>query len=306
MTERLDGLDLNLIQALDALLREGNITRAARAIGISQPAMSARLNRLREIFSDKLFVPAIAGRGVIPTPRAEALQPQVSEILERLRWLTGDGAAFAPATSRRTFTVAMHDNPAMIVGPELVARLVAAAPFTRVLLVEPDVTRTEADMEAGRIDLMVAPESRGMPGWIARPLMRERFVTAQRRNHPRGTKSLDVDTFCALDHLLISAGDRRFTGLVDDALNAIGRSRRVAVSIESYALAPFIVEASDLLCTLPERLLGRLAATLDLFDPPFILPSFGLSAFWHPRNQDDPGHGWLREQVVAATSALRA
>ena len=114
---------------------------------------------------------------------------------------------------------------------------------------------------------------------------------------------MDLDTYCNLSHLIVSSEGGGFSGIVDELLASRGRERRVAASVQSYALAPLVVSASDLLCTLPRRLLSRFSTALDLFDPPFELLDYELSAFWHPRRQDDPAHIWLRDRIAEASRA---
>jgi DNA-binding transcriptional LysR family regulator len=298
--ERLRQLDADLLMALDALLRDQNVTQAAKRLGISQSAMSARLTRLRSLFEDRLFVAATTGRGVIATPRALAMRNAVSTALAALETLVKPDADFDARSSTKTFRLAMHDNPAALVAPGLVARCRTLAPNVKVAIVHPDTQKIAAAMESGEIDVLIASPTTAHAGWMSRAIFKERFATAQRKNHPRGAGPLDLDTYCALDHLIVSADGGGFTGLVDDLLTATGRERRVTASVQSYALAPLIVEASDLLCTLPKHLLQRFGQALDLFDPPFELQDFQLSAFWHARNQDDPAHTWLRERISEA------
>ncbi|GAN76202.1 transcriptional regulator LysR [Acidisphaera rubrifaciens HS-AP3] len=289
----LSDLDLGLLLALDALLQDTNVTRAAARLGISQSALSGRLGRLRELFGDPLFVPASGGRGVVATPLADALA--------QLRRLIEPTHGFDPARSRRTFVIAVYENPATVFAPALVAHLAAAAPGARIAFVAPGADTAER-LERGGVDLLLGAD-RGREGLICRKLLDSDYATAQRRGHPRGTGPLDLDAFCALDHVLISADGGGFAGVVDDALASLGRSRRVVVSTQSYALAPLIVAGSDCIGTMPRRVLQRFAAGLDLFAPPLALPSARLYAFWHPRSHADPGHAWLRERLYEAAEA---
>lgn len=297
-------IDAGLLLALDALLEDRNVTHAALRLGISQPALSARLARLREMFADPLFVAATAGRGVVPTPRALALQGELAEILSRLRRLLDGPARFDPQRTRRTFVLAAYENPAAILTPGLVAQLTAEAPGARLAVVGPGSDIVER-LERGTVDLLVAGAETADSDLMRRVLFEDRLVTAQRHGHPRGMSALDLDTFCALDHLLISADGGGFSGLVDAGLAAIGRTRRVTVSIQSYALAPVILAVNDCVCTLPRRFLERFAKELDLFAPPVELASTRLWALWHPRSQDDQGHTWFRERLYAAAAAER-
>jgi len=292
-------IDLGLLLALEALLRERNVSRAAARLNIGQPALSARLNRLRQVFADPLFVLAAAGRGVVPTTRAVELQTDLADVLGRLRRMVEGPAVFDPALALRTFVVAIHENPAVTLAPGLVARLTAMAPRVRLALVHP--TRDIIDrLERGEIDILITGANRANSEMMQRPLFEDSFLTAQRKGHPRGSGALDLDTFCALDHLLISADGGGFSGLVDDALAALGRSRRVAVSIQTYALAPVILAHSDCICTLPRRFLMRFADELDLTPPPLDLPPATIVALWHRRNHEDGGHAWLRDRLYQA------
>lgn len=297
-TDRLRQLDADLLMALDALLRDQNVTQAAKRLGISQSAMSARLTRLRAIFEDRLFVGTTTGRGVIATPRALAMRNAVTTALAALETLVKPASEFEERTSTRTFRLAMHDNPAALITPGLIARCLALAPNVRVAIVLPDTQNIATAMESGAIDVLIASPDVAHVGWMSRAIVKERFATAQRKGHPRGTGPLELDAYCALEHVIVSPEGGGFAGLVDTLLESIGRRRRVSASVQSYALAPIVVEASDLLCTLPKHLLQRFGPSLDLFEPPVALRDFQLSAYWHPRNQDDPAHIWLRDRII--------
>ncbi|WP_036181746.1 LysR family transcriptional regulator [Palleronia rufa] len=297
MLERLIDIDAGLLLALDALFRDRNVTHAATRLGITQPALSARLTRLRAMFEDELFTPATTGRGMVPTPHAVALQPELARLLERLHEFANVARAFDPATSPRVFRIAATDNPAAILAPDLIPFVKARAPNVRLAFVFPDKLRISHHLEQGDVDLFIGAAEDIAGGLVGRTLFEEAFFTAQRKGHPRGTDPVSLDVFCALDHLLISTSGGSFSGLIDDALAASGRTRRVTVSIQSYALAPIVLAQSDCLCTLPRRFLQRFTDALDLFEPPLSLSQFQIKAFWHKRMKDDPAHVWLRQQV---------
>jgi DNA-binding transcriptional LysR family regulator len=296
--------DLGLLFALETLLQENNVTRAAARLGLSQPALSARLNRLRHLFNDPLFVPASNGRGVVPTPHALDLRDNLSDALGILRVMLRNSASFDPASSRRTFVIAMQEQPSAALAPGLTAAVFAKAPAVRLAFIYPSPNISER-LEDGTVDLLVAPSEQGNSALIGRALFENDFLTAQRKGHPRGTEPLGLAEFCALDHLVVSTDGAGFLGLVDRALAGLGRSRRVALSIQSYGLAPLIVARTDCITTLPSRLLRRYADDLDLFEPPVPLPRSQLVALWHARNQEEQGHIWLREclyQIASATA----
>ena len=292
-----------MLLTLDALLKERNVTHAAARLGISQPALSARLVRLRKLFDDQLLVPAVSGRGMVATAYACAIEPELGKLIERFREFAQVASGFDPSTSERVFRIAATDNPAAILAPDLIASVMAQAPNVRLAFLVPEKSRIAADLEDARYDLFVGAAEDAAGDLIGRRLLDEQFVTAQRSGHPRGTGPLTLDEFCALDHLLISTSGGRFSGTVDEALAALGRRRRVMASIQSYALAPLILAGTNCICTLPRRFLARFSESLDLLAPPLPLATFALNAFWHPRMRDDPGHIWLREQVFRAAGS---
>lgn len=292
-------MDMGLLLALDALLAARNVTHAAARLGISQPALSARLARLREAFADPLFVQAATGRGVVPTSRAAGLQAELTSVLAQLRRMMEGPDAFDPWQTRRTFVVGIYENPAAILLPGFVARVMASAPRARMAFVAPGRDITDR-LERGAVDVLVSGPGGARGDLMRRLLFEDNFVTAQRRGHPRGTRPLDLNTFCTLDHLLISADGGGFHGLVDGALAALGRTRHVAVSIQSYALTPSILASSDCVCTMPRRFFKRHEDELDLFPPPLELPQTQMLVLWHAQSQNDQGHAWLREQIYTA------
>ncbi len=237
---------------------------------------------------------------MVPTPHATAIQPELARIIEQLRDFANLAQVFAPATSTRVFRIAATDNPAALLAPDLVPLLKAKAPHLRLAFVVPNKGQVAADLAEGNVDIFIGAAGDVPDGLISRTLFDEEFVTAQRRQHPRGNRPFTLDEFCALDHLLISTSGGSFTGMIDQALAALGRERRVSVSVQNYALAPLVLMNSDCICTLPRRFLQRFNTTLDLLDPPLELPRFQMSAFWHQRMSSDAAHTWLREQIFAA------
>ena len=135
---------------------------------------------------------------------------------------------------------------------------------------------------------------------VRRKLLDDAFATAQRKGHPRGTGALDLEIYCALSHLVVSSAGDPFTGFVDQTLAGLGYQRHVAMSTQSYAMAPALVAGTDLMCTLPERMLKLFASTLDLFAPPLPLQPITINMYWHPKNSQDPANAWLREQLLRA------
>nr|WP_280923403.1 LysR family transcriptional regulator [Rhizobium halophytocola] len=291
--------------ALDALLRDENVTHAAQRLNITQSALSGRLTRLRQVFNDPLFVPASTGRGMTATPHALALKPELERLLESLTRFVQSAQVFDPATSTRTFRIAATDNPAAILAPDLMPLIHAQAPRARIALTLPDKARIGETLAQGDVDLFIGAAEDATPDLIGRTLFKEEFVTAQRIGHPRGTGPLTAEEFARLDHLLISTSGGGFSGVIDDAMGEIGLARRVSVSIQSYALAPLVIASTDCLCTLPRRFLERFTDTLEIYPTPVPLGLFAVKLFWHPKMSGDPAHAWLRGMVMEAARDSR-
>jgi DNA-binding transcriptional LysR family regulator len=292
--------DLPLLISLDALLDDLNVTRAAKRLNLSQSTLSGQLARLRDLFADPLLIPAENGRGMVATEYALALQPRLHRALLELHGAVAAGVDFNPATSQRTFVVAINDNAFSIIGlPVAQAILEQHGSGLRTSYVAPDMAVLSSRMERGEVDLYVGA-ARTLPETLKqRPLVTDVFRMAQRKGHPRGTGSLDLDMYCRLEHVLVSP-DGGFRSPIDDRLAELGVERRVVLTVPGYNQVALLLSGADSVATLPSRLLNRYADMLDIFDLPFEYPSFTLSMAWHPRAQDDPAHRWLRERFVAA------
>jgi len=301
----LSEIDLGLLLALEALLSERNVTRAAAKLGMSQSALSARLHRLRQVFGDQLFVAASNGRGMVPTIRAMDLEAELEYVLAKLRRMVEGPMKFDPARSKRTFTIAIQESPAAILAPGLISQVVSSAQGARMAFVHPPPDVFDR-LERGEIDILVTNQDRASGDLLRRPLVKDGFLTAQRKGHPRGTGELDISTFCALDHVLVSTDGGGFTGLIDELLAAMGRKRRIAISLQNYSLVPLILKHTDCICTLTRRFLKQFANELDLVQPPIDLPPTTLFALWHSRARQDSGHRWLREALFRAAVDARA
>ncbi len=298
MNHALGDFDVGLLLTFDALLRDKNVTHAAARLNITQSALSARLTRLRLLLGDPLFIPSTSGRGMVASPHALALQPELVRLLDQLNDFIGTARVFDPATSKRVFRIAATDNPVAILAPDLIPLLKSEAPHVKVAFTMPNKAQIADDLEQGEIDVFIGVAEDGVSGLTGRKLFQEDFVTAQRRGHPRGNAPLTLDEFCALDHLLISTSGGHFSGMIDSALADLGRVRHVSVSVQSYGLAALILGSTDLICTLPRRFLQRFGDVLDLIESPLELAPFEMNLFWHPRMSADAAHAWLRKQVL--------
>jgi len=296
--------DLTLLVVLDALLEERSVTRAAARLAVTQPTVSGMLARLRTLFNDPLFVRT--QRGLLPTPRAQALAPLLRQWLAEAEVLVA-GDRFEPASALLTASVSANDyiQSALIV--PFLRRLRGAAPNLRIA-VRPAQTAGVAEMLAnGELDLSITSTTEittlDLP---SRSLYEERYVCAVRKEHPlKGRRAVTMDQFCSYPHVLVSPSDGRFAGPTDEALARLGRTRRVVLSVPGFLVLPELLQTDDLIAVVPERVLHGRMAGLRTFAPPLAIPGFGVIAIWHPRLHKDPAHQWLREQLAAAARSLK-
>ena len=300
------GVDLNLLVTLDALLDERNVTHAAERLGLTQPAVSAQLARLRRIFDDPLLMPADTGRGMVASARALALLEPLHAALKNLESIVRRRPEFNPMTDARRFVIAASDNATATLGMSLLEKLpVAAGDGVRVAFVHARQCDIAAQLESGEVDLLIGSERMVAPTMRAHKLIDETFVMAQRKSHPRGMRRLTLDAYCKLRHVLVSTSGGSFFGFVDEQLQLLARSREVAVSVQAFTVVPDLLCHSDYVCTMPARLAARYADRLDAFALPFDLPGFSLSAAWHPRNHADPAIAWLRNTLAAVAGETK-
>ena len=296
----LPGVDLNLLVAFDALIAERSVTKAAKRIGRTQPAMSAALARLRGLFDDQLFV---RGRGGLqPTPRALELAEPLGHALNEIGRTLGLAQAFDPAASRMTFNVALQEHAAFRLLPRLVACLHEHAPATK-LNVRGFTARDDAValLDAGEVDVAVGVPPSSAPGRIfCQPLFEEPFVCVLRKGHPCAARPFDLGSFLALDHLLVSPEGDRF-GHTDAVLADGGLKRSLAVTLTQMYAAPPLIASSDLVAVL---MLGVVetsgwADRLQILEPPIKLAPCGYVMSWHRRNGTHPMQRWLRECIAS-------
>lgn len=299
----LSGIDLNLLVSLDALLAESNVTRAAARLNLTQSAVSSQLARLRQLFGDPLLIPAANGRGMTRTMRALELMEPLHAALQTLETVVRRQPAFDPLTGTRRFVVAASDQCVAVLGLPLMiewARL--AGPGVQLAFIAIESGSLAQRFERGEIDLLLGSAQQVPPTLKARKLYDEHFVVAQRKGHPRGTAAFDLDSYCALEHVLVSTSGGSFFGFMDEHLEALGRRRRVALSVQHFTLVPDVLAHTDYVATLPYRLIARALAHVDVFELPFEARGFSMHAAWHPRSHADPALTWLRDTVTALAS----
>lgn len=291
-------VDLNLVIALGALLEERNVSRAADRIGRSQPATSAALARLREMFGDPLLVRD--GRGYRLTPRAEGLRVPVARALAALTDTFQDPETFDPASARMAIRMAASDYLAAVLMPPLIAALARRAPGIDLRVVAADRRTAVTLLREGRADVSLAVTEEGAADVRSRPLFDEAFVMVTRPGHPYHQGPSTPERFVEHPGLLVSqAGDG--TGIADESLAALGLRRRVAVTVAHFLLAPHLLADSDLVLVIGRRVAEAAANGPNLrVDPlPFPMPAFTARMFWHSSTDAYPPLRWFRDLVAS-------
>lgn len=289
----LANIDLNLLVVFDALIAEGHATRAAERIGLTQPAVSHALNRLRALFGDPLFVRS--PRGMVPTSLAQDIAPNVRSTLEQVEGVLRGGRAFDPAASTRQFVLGLSDYAAFVLLPRLTARLDQEAPGVSLVVRNTSRSVGLPMLEDGTVELIAGNFPEPPTHMREELLYEEDFICAGRGDHPHLGEPLDLDRYLALRHIQVSMKGNP-SGYVDAVLAEKGLKRNVAVTVGHFLMAPMLVDASDLVATEPRRLFTPLAGRLPLrlFPPPIDIPLFRVVQTWHSRHDADSGHQWLR------------
>lgn len=302
MNPDIRNLDLNLLKTLDALLDERSVTRAADRLSLTQPAVSGMLNRLRESFDDPLFVRA--QRGIVPTLRAEQLAAPVKQLLADIEALL-QPQGFDPVSAQLTLRLASTDYALRAIVLPFLSSLRQHAPNIRVSVQPVDEHALAGQLDRGDIDLALITPDTAAPGLHSAPLFDERYVCVMRTGHPDAASgAISLDRFCALDHALVSPAGGGFQGVTDHALTRMGRSRRVLVSVTSFLVLPEILQGSDLIAVVPQRLVTSTDG-LIVMAPPLPIPGFRKTLAWHERTHRDVGHQWARSLLLQSCGALK-
>lgn len=297
-----NGFDLNLITAFQALMAERNVTRAARRVGLTQPAMSAALARLRRATGDELFIRS--PRGLAPTPRALDLTHAFRQVLETIDAALDIAPGFDPGAATARVTLALSEHPAHRLLPGLGRRLATAAPG-----IDLRVLGFQGRDEAIRLlDDAVADLAVGVPPGpeariLSRPLFVEPFVCIARKGGPAEAALADLTAFLEARHLLVSPEGDGF-GLVDQALQARGLRRRIGLMLPQMYAVPAIVAETDLVATVMAGVVTDGWPDLVAAPPPLPLPSVPFHLLWHRRADDHPACRWLRQQVVEVAAGI--
>jgi hypothetical protein len=302
--------DLNLLKVFDVVMAERNLTKAAQVLSLTQPAVSNALRRLRQALGDDLLVRH--GRGLQATQKALELWPEIRQTLEQLQ-ATLAPRVFEPATAQRSFVLTMADATAAELMVGMVTSLTQQAPGASLRTV-PLTTRDprqllddgQADLAIGHFpavlqELSTRAQAGEAASFLHQRLFQSDYVCVMRHGHPLAQVPLTLDAYCKAQHMLVSFSGRAF-GLIDEALAALNRSRRVVLTVNQFFTTGKVVAHSDLLAVLPRHFLKSTGFEGQMLvrELPFDVSPIQVDALWHRRQDQDTGHRWLRAQVRAA------
>jgi DNA-binding transcriptional LysR family regulator len=296
-------IDLNLLVSLDALLAERHVTRASERVGLSQPAMSSALARLRIMFGDELLVRV--GREYQLTELALELREPLRQLLQLAEETVQRRPSFNPATDKRVFTVVASDYSAYLALHPLLRRVTERAPGVSIQIrrsATPELERSEADLKLG---LWPSPDPNDEE-LHHEILFRDRWVCAVWAGNENVGDQIDLDSYLEMPHLVYGNGLSEVRGMADRTVRDMGLPRHVQGTVDSFFLLPFLIRGSNLVAFIQERLGRKLAQTEDIriVEPRFETPPVAEAMFWYTRNNSDPAHRWLRQQLLEISAEL--
>ncbi|ALM86177.1 LysR family transcriptional regulator [Bordetella sp. N] len=301
-------LDIFLLRCLTALVSEAHVTRAALRMGMTQPAMSTMLARLRTLFNDPLLVRT--EKGMVPTARALELAESVRQGVALIDHALVRQDEFDAAHADKRFDVAATESVGFVLIPALIARLRAVAPGIRLRTHVPELARASHELEEGYADLLISFMRPVPEGLHVSLLLRQKLAVIAARDHPEIRGSVDLEQYIRWPHVYYSRGRDGSATLettVDEALAAAGRNRRIGAWQPSILSSAAVVAASDMLATVPEYLARHFEATagLQVLPPPVPMPDVDIAMYWHDRMHKDPAHQWLRGALRDVAAHLR-
>lgn len=294
--------DLNLLVALEALLDESSVTGASKRLNLSQSAVSAALDRLRHAYGDPLLVRV--GNRMEPTALARQIHGPLKEALAAVAATLEVPKDFDPASANVHLRLGLSDYMGLMLLPRLYGVLAREAPNVSLEVLPKFRNEVLSRLSAGELDVATAVDPPEGEGFVSAPLLEERFVVAMHRGHPLARRPLTLARLLDHPHVVVTAhGDS--AEIADRALAARGKSRRITVSVPSFASAFAMLGGNDLVSIVPLRIARDQAARfgLRLRRPPLAIPGYTLSLCWHVRTQHDPARAWFRDRILAAAGA---
>ena len=286
--------DLNLFVVFDVIYTERNLTKAGEVLGITQPAVSNALSRLRENFNDELFVRT--SKGMMPTPVAQNMVKDVRQALDLIRNSISESESFNPKTANATFRISIGDTSEYRLLPQLIKNISNLAPGVDVESYLTPRTETPKELAAGNIDFAIDPPIHSDPNLRNKKIYQDDYVLVVNKKHPIAKKKkISLEDYLSLSHIHIS---KRASGLghVDTTLNRLGLTRRIALRAQHFLVAPYIIDQSNLvMTTIKSFSRGR---ELKVFQLPFKINPLVLHLYWHVNKDMDPANKWMRELIL--------
>lgn len=292
----LRSFDIAMLKTFDALMRERSVSRAAVRLFLSQPAVSASLKRLREIFDDQLFVRT--PHGVTPTPRALELAPRVDAVLAELQRLLGTDRTFDPGMSERILRIAGSDHASRLMLPSLCRNLTAAHSRMRLFWETADYSRLVERLHLGDIDLAVIPRIEPVTGAEVAMLYEDSYVAVARHDHPALHGGMTAEAFCSAPHVVLGYGRSTLDDTIDRTLARDGRLRHAQVAVTSFSQMSEILAVTDHIAIFPRRVAVHYAGTLASYEPPLDIPPYRVYLCWNARSNADSAVMWLKDEVL--------
>ena len=294
----LSNIDLNLLTIFEAILKERNLTRAGKRVGLSQPATSNALGRLRTIFNDPLFIRT--SQGMQPTPLSEELTAPINKIMNSIRETLNTTISFNSQESTQTYHIIMSDYAELVILPHLVKWLYRNAPGITIDVMSIPRNKIQKSLENGEVDLAIgAMNNTGQylgTGVYQKSLFQECHVCLFRKGHPLLDQKFTLEDYVSQKHALVSPY-REGLGVIDSVLGHVGLRRKIHLRIPHFVVVPEIIANTDLVISMGERLAKYYTTVADLaYMPiPFDVPVYHLNQYWHERSKEDPASRWLRE-----------
>lgn len=294
-------IDLNLLVIFYQLLLDRRVSTSAEKLGLTQPAVSNALKRLRVLLKDELFVRT--ARGMEPTPYALHLAEPVGYALGALQNVLNHRDTFDPATSQRTFTLAITDIGEIYFMPTLMEALSRLAPNIKISTLRSNAGNLRDEMEAGSVDIAIGLIPSLTTGFFQRRLFMQRYVCMFRKNHPSATNPISIERFKTLGHVGVTSANTGH-GEIDNLMAKKGIKRDIRLHVPHFVAVGHILQSSDLIATVPERFADKCEGPFDLVTSPLPikLPEFAINLFWHAKYNREPANMWLRQLIVGLFS----
>ncbi len=289
-------LDIGMLRTFDALMRERSVSRAAARLFLSQPAVSASLNRLREAFADPLFTRT--SHGVTPTARAQALAPQVQRVLAGIAQLLEADTTFDPARSNRIFRIAGSDHASRAFMPPLSRRLIGMGSAIRMVWEPPGTWSLPERLARGDLDVAVVARIRTPSDMETQVLYEDHYVYVMRHGHPRAGEVATLDSFCEIPQIFLGYGAAMLDDLIDETLASTGRQRHAQIAVTSFGQIIHQLQNSDHAAVLGSRVAALFADQLHIQRVPFELPPYHSLLCWDARASGDAGIQWLKAEIA--------